>query len=911
MQTPESQRESTGRVWRFAECEVDEMSRQLRVRGVAIEVESKPLEVLLQLLLRAGEVVTKEELLDAVWPGLMVVDGSLATAVSKLRKALGDEGAVVVTMPRVGYRLGVPVHVRSVPTAVRTSLGLKAGDAVPGRDQWKLLYSLDESGTKEVWLAEHSKTRDLRVFKFAWDGLRLAALKREVTLWRYLRESLGEKTEFVRVFEWNFDTLPFFVESEYGGVDLLKWSEEQGGPGEVPFALRLTLMMDIGRAVANAHGVGVLHKDLKPANVLVRRTGDGRWQPQVADFGSAAMLEPTRLGQMGITNLGFATVDRASGSPITGTLMYMAPEVLAGQQPTAAADVYALGVMLYQSVIGDFRAPLSPGWEAGVADPLLREDIALAASGDVSLRIASAAEFVARLETLEARRKRRGELDAAKARAMVAERRLTEARARRPWVMVAVAALVAGFAISTVLYVRAARDRDEARRQTAIATATSQFLESDLLGRTNPFRTGKAEETLKDAVLQASPAIDAKFAREPLIAARLHQAIARALDSRTSYADARLEYARAEALYKQAEGEKSENVLVVRLQHASMEARSYEKGSLTVAGELLKDADTRLAERKTVTAEMSVWLYSARGMIALVDNRVNDAARGFQAAVESAKAIAGFDQRALLTLEQRLTFCYIRLGDGAKAESLVRELIAKFTALNGANSGDVLRLRLNLSQAYMTQNKFRESIAEANALYPEFVKQLGKDHELTMQLLTTRAQSEGSLGDWSASTADDLAIHELAVAKQGPGSFFAIATLSDAALAQCRGGDGGTGESNARKAYEESVKAFGAKAGLTQGAAYTWGFCAYQQGKIDEASKLIAEIDIPLVSQLAADANWGANVWLLQAEIAASRSDMDGARTLLAKAKTAYARPDAEPYQRNAFKELEKRLGSG
>src|SRR3546814_6538363 len=51
-----------------------------------------------ELLLRAGEVVTKDEILDAVWPGLTVVEGSLATAISKLRKALGgDADAIIAT----------------------------------------------------------------------------------------------------------------------------------------------------------------------------------------------------------------------------------------------------------------------------------------------------------------------------------------------------------------------------------------------------------------------------------------------------------------------------------------------------------------------------------------------------------------------------------------------------------------------------------------------------------------------------------------------------------------------------------------------------------------------------------------------------------------------------------------------
>src|SRR5215471_6511010 len=97
--SPGGTREGSARVWTFAGCEYDELRRELRVKGEAVELESKPLEVLAQLLHHAGEVVTKEELLESVWPGVMVVDGSLATAISKLRKAMGgEEQSPVITV---------------------------------------------------------------------------------------------------------------------------------------------------------------------------------------------------------------------------------------------------------------------------------------------------------------------------------------------------------------------------------------------------------------------------------------------------------------------------------------------------------------------------------------------------------------------------------------------------------------------------------------------------------------------------------------------------------------------------------------------------------------------------------------------------------------------------------------------
>lgn len=113
----QQQSRSSARIWTFSNCEFDELRLELRVEDRLVEVETKPLEVLRQLLLDAGEVVTKQQLLDSVWPGVMVVDGSIATAVSKLRKALNDQDArIVLTVARVGYRLSVPVQSR--PAAI-------------------------------------------------------------------------------------------------------------------------------------------------------------------------------------------------------------------------------------------------------------------------------------------------------------------------------------------------------------------------------------------------------------------------------------------------------------------------------------------------------------------------------------------------------------------------------------------------------------------------------------------------------------------------------------------------------------------------------------------------------------------------------------------------------------------------
>src|SRR5258708_30965629 len=143
--------------------------------------------------------------------------------------------------------------------------------------------------------------------------------------------------------------------------------------------------------------------------------------------------------------------------------------------------------MVYEVMMGDLRKPLGSGWEAGIKDPLLREDIADAACGDPAKRLNSAADLVERLLTLEQRRIKRDELEAARLRAQVAERKLAETRARRPWVVFAVIALAAGLAVSFTLYRKAARERDHANRQTAIARSINRVLSEDLLRRGHPF----------------------------------------------------------------------------------------------------------------------------------------------------------------------------------------------------------------------------------------------------------------------------------------------------------------------------------------------------------------------------------------------------------------------------------------
>lgn len=118
------------RRWTFAGCSFDEENWSLTVDGRRAPIESKPLEILRELLLHAGNVVSKEALLDAIWADVTVVEASLPTAVRKLRLALGDdrhERSIIETVPGIGYRIAVPVEV-----VTATESALPDGQSQPG-----------------------------------------------------------------------------------------------------------------------------------------------------------------------------------------------------------------------------------------------------------------------------------------------------------------------------------------------------------------------------------------------------------------------------------------------------------------------------------------------------------------------------------------------------------------------------------------------------------------------------------------------------------------------------------------------------------------------------------------------------------------------------------------------------------
>ncbi len=194
-----------GRVrWHFAAAVLDERSLDLVVNGQSVDIERKPLEVLMFLLQHAGEVCTKDELLAGVWPGRVLSETVLTKCIGRLPEALADDDQQIIkTAYGFGYRLVAPVRVETEAVKEPSRFDFRPGDHPPGRPLWSLVDRLGLGGHGEAWRGRHDKTGEFRVFKFALDENSLTALKREITLFRVINDTVGAGARVVPLLDWN------------------------------------------------------------------------------------------------------------------------------------------------------------------------------------------------------------------------------------------------------------------------------------------------------------------------------------------------------------------------------------------------------------------------------------------------------------------------------------------------------------------------------------------------------------------------------------------------------------------------------------------------------------------------------------------------------------------------------------
>jgi serine/threonine protein kinase len=205
---------------------------------------------------------------------------------------------------------------------------------VPGVD---LVEALVRTNLSEVWKGIRGSDGAAVVVKFATPASDAAMLRQEAMTVEALQ---GCGVSGVIPAEFEDDPVPHLVLPWKGSRTMrAAWAEIKG---EDDRARAMAVFLRLVEIVSKVHQAGFLHGDLKPENVIL----DGDDRPWLTDFGMARAIRSARLESQ--ISLSMSRSEKGWG----GTLHYLPPEGLHGEAPTQGWDVYALGVMLHEILLG-------------------------------------------------------------------------------------------------------------------------------------------------------------------------------------------------------------------------------------------------------------------------------------------------------------------------------------------------------------------------------------------------------------------------------------------------------------------------------------------------------------------------------------------------------------------------------
>ncbi len=571
------------------------------------------------------------------------------------------------------------------------------------------------------------------------------------------------------------DGRPFLVLEFVDGEDIVSWIDGRNPALDA----RLELIEQVAEALHHAHQRLVVHRDVKPSNVMV--TGDGT--VRLLDFGIARLLEAedspvaARLTRTGVRLL----------TPAYGT-----PEQYAGAPVTTASDVYQLGLLMAEVLSGN--RPQQAPEEAAIPD--------LTGLGDRDLRAiiekATRPEPEARYPSIlslkdDLNRFRRKE--PVMARAGTWRYRTGKFIRRRPFLVPGLmvgAAVIAAYVVTLTIYSR------ELAREQAIATTSQSFL-IRLFESPNPRAPADPERGRRITVLEAldigRASIEADLAGQPAVEAALSRTLSAVYAALNQYEPAIGMRQRALELERSLHGPASSQALesmraLTRLQAAA--------GDLTAADSLAREQLALARESAESETEVGLAEYAA-GEQAIRSGQAGEGAELMESAIsgllEEQGVAASVDTDALrallsetavgvdpsaqilatealieqsidadsptaLVLHAQIAASLAEVGDVKAAEARYLKLIPKSENVLGPLHPDTLSIRNNLAVLYSGEGRYTEAEAVQSALLPA-VREVHGEQSLstanTLQNLATAISRQGRYGE-------ALELHEQALA---------------------------------------------------------------------------------------------------------------------------------------------------
>jgi tetratricopeptide (TPR) repeat protein len=604
---------------------------------------------------------------------------------------------------------------------------------------YRIVRKIAEGGMGVVYEAEQDHPRRTVALKVIRPGLATSQILRrfehEVQILGWLVHPGIAQIYEAGTADAGFGPQPFFAMELVRGASLVEYVLED----RTSVRGRLELVARICDAVHHAHQKGVIHRDLKPGNILVTESG----QPKILDFGVARSMD---------SDLRRTTMETGVGQ-LVGTLAYMSPEQAGGdpRDLDTRSDVYSLGVIAYEVLTDTLPYDVENRLPHEVVRRIREEDPA---------PLRSRSRFLHRdIETivakaLEKERSRRYESAAAMAEDI---RRFLrdEPIAARPastvyqikkfakrnkalvgGVVAVFVVLVAGIVATSVALEREAEQRRraelEARRSRAVADFTQEMLSA-----VDPSVAGDLDKTLMRLILDtAARRVESELAGEPEIEALIRDTIGSTYSSLGLYDEGRPHLERAVAILERTYGRDHPYTMVslVNLSLLLSRAGELEKAE-TILREVVENRRRIAGEEHPETVEATINLASLLHDAGEIEEAESLLRRGVEVTLEA----KGEEDPVSLTARNNLGLFLVESGHPDEAERLLDRVLELERRVLGPDHPNTILTLSNLAQAVSDLGRD----AEAETLLKEALegsrRVLGEDHPETFKLRSNLA----------------------------------------------------------------------------------------------------------------------------------------------------------------------------